>query len=45
MRQRLTLFVRMHELAEDDQFMKKTWGEIAEVISRVPGVDLKGFEL
>ena len=45
MRQKLTLSVRMHELAEDDKFMEKTWGEIAEVISRVPGVDLEGFEL
>lgn len=34
----------MHELAQDDEFMKKTWREIAAIISKVPGVDLTGYE-
>lgn len=34
----------MHELAEDDEFMKKTWREIADIISKVPGVDMTGYE-
>lgn len=34
----------MHELAEDEEFMKKTWREIADIISKVPGVDLTGYE-
>jgi len=40
----LTIGTRMHELAEDDEFMKKTWREIAEVISKIPGLDMSGFE-
>lgn len=44
MEQKLTWGVRMNALAQDDEFMKTTWREIADVISKVPGVDLTGYE-